>query len=60
LNRLPTHQRRVLGRIYLDQLPLGDAAAVLRVGAEEIRRQHLVALDAFLTLLGQLDEDGGE
>jgi hypothetical protein len=52
---LSADQRRLLGMRYLDQLPPGDVAGVLRVSADEVREQANQALDAFFQMLGQAD-----
>ncbi len=52
---LPADQRRLLGMRYLDQLPPGDAAGVLRLSADEVREKANQALEAFFQRLGQPD-----
>jgi hypothetical protein len=53
--RLPADQRRLLGMRYLDQLPPGDVAGVLRLSADEVRERVRLSLHAFFRILGRPD-----
>jgi hypothetical protein len=54
---LPAVQRRLLGMRFLDQLPPGDVAAVLRISADQVREEAQQALDAFFQILVEPDEE---
>jgi DNA-directed RNA polymerase specialized sigma24 family protein len=54
---LSADQRRLLGMRYLDQLPPGDVAGVLHLGADAVREQTRQALDAFFEILGRADTE---
>jgi hypothetical protein len=58
--RLSADQRRLLGMRYLDQLPPGDMAGVLRVSGEEVREGTKQALEAFFQRLEQPDAQGDD
>jgi hypothetical protein len=51
LRRLSGEHRRLLGMMFLDRLPYGDIAAVLRVTADEARQRGQAAVGAFWDLL---------
>jgi DNA-directed RNA polymerase specialized sigma24 family protein len=60
LNRLSAAQRRLLGMVYLDRLPAGDAASLLRLPPEEIARRARETLDDLLQMVRQGEQESEE
>jgi hypothetical protein len=57
LDRLSADLRRVLGMVYLDQLPPGDIAPVFRLSPEEVRGREREALEALFRLLREPNDE---
>lgn len=60
LGRLPVHHREVLVLLYLEDLSLDEAAAVLGVPRETAKKRHLRAMRELRRLLAGEGSSGGD